>query len=84
MKKAVPFFHFSHIPFLDPTDISFRLLANERGSPSLAGKSDFGGNARTGPALILLVGILVTRGKFQILAAKETAYVTRAASTAHI
>jgi len=60
---------------LDPTAISFRLLANERGFPSLAGKSDFGGNARTSTALILLVGILVSRGKFQILAAKETAYV---------
>ena len=32
-------------------------------------------HARTGTAFIRLVGILLFRGKFQILAAKETAYV---------
>ena len=38
-------------------------------------------HACTGTAFIRLVGILLFRGKFQILAAKETAYV-RAAGTA--
>ena len=69
---------------IPPWQVHFTTMCTHQVQASAPFRSkmcQFWRHACTGTAFIRLVGILLFRGKFQILAAKETAYV-RAAGTA--